>query len=469
MRQVALVSVFICACGAIAVNPRSDEADASADSGAGQAPTPVTPEPRRDCRPASDAIESAFPVSIPPGVTADFAVEGARPVIATTPSGDAIVAWHSGNDVRIRLYRDARWFDVETITAPATPSDRFAQTPKVAMRPDGSIVVAYHESASSSHDVVCTRERDSNGTWSAVSTLALTGIVGWQDPSPPVFKLAVDEAGNITALVAEPDLLDRGLLAFRAPPGGRFGAPARLVTTELLWDFTLAMSASGDALALWPGPGFGSLTAAVFSPVAGWGPNESVGLGHVILGAAPERDGSMSVLGAEFFEDGGARLHMAKRASDGGWTALSELADFPGSYARIASDDVGRAMVAGSSWSSECTFKSGVVRRDASGKWGGVESIPGAPPGKTTIGEIALSHSGHGLVAWEDRKSSSGVGCVSDGAYLSWLSPEGAWLPPMLLDSKGDSEATLALTPSGRALVAWSHGDRVLVRWLDPP
>ncbi|AKU96688.1 hypothetical protein AKJ09_03352 [Labilithrix luteola] len=474
MRRVALVSVFACACGAIAVDPPSeqapDRADAAVDSGIGQAPAP---EPRPDCRPAPDAVESALPVAIPPGVTADFAVEGWRPVVAVTPNGDAVVAWHNADHVRVRLYRDSHWLDVETITSPDSQFAHGDQTPRVAMRPDGTVVAAYYERATTSHDVVCTRERSSNGTWSPVSTLAVTGIGWWQEPSPPAFELAADGAGNVTALV-DADRENGGLLAFRAPAGGGFGDPSFL-TAEALGNFTFAVDASGKALAVWSegAAGSGLVKAAAFSPATGWGATDSLGLGDVGLSvglsATPDRDGSMSVLGGRLFEDGGTRVQTTTRERDGGWNAPTELADFP-PFGRIASDGAGRAMVAGSNWSSECTFKSGVVRRDASGKWGGAESIPGAAPDRTVIRDIALSQSGHGLVEWELRKPSSGVGCLSDGAYLSWLSPEGAWLPAMLLDSQeGESEATFALTPSGRALVAWSHGDLVLVRWIDPP
>ena len=236
-------------------------------------------------------------------------------------------------------------------------------------------------------------------------------------------------------------------------------------------DFTFAVNASGEALALWAegGPVIGAVKAAVLSPDAGWGPTEGpIDLGLASLSATPERDGAMSVIGARYFEDGGVRVETAMRSRDGRWSAPTDLADLPASHARIASDDLGRAMVAGSRWISECTVTSGVVRRDATGTWGPVESIPGAPPGRTIIGEIALSHSGHGLVAWQGQRLSSGS-CVSDGISLSWLSPEGAWSPPLLLDSETDSPPSLALTPSGRALVAWSHGDRVLARWVDPP
>jgi hypothetical protein len=374
------------------------------------------------------------------------------------------------------LYRDSRWLDVETITSP--DSSRLGQTPKVAMRPDGTVVVAYHEGPTVHQNVVCTRERSADGTWSMVSTLAVTGIFGWQEPSPPVFKLAADAAGNITVLVyAEPSSgafvmpHPDGLLAFRAPAGGRFREPT-LLTTARPWAFTFAVDATGEALALWDerGTGIESANAAVFSPARGWSRTEPPGLGDLGLSATPERDGSMSVLGTRYF-DGGARVQTAIRARDGGWSALTDLRDFPASFARIVADDVGRAMVAGSSWTSECTYDSGVVRRDSQGKWGATESIPGAPPARTTVGEIALSHSGHGLVVWgaKEPSSSSPGRCRDRGTYLSWISPAGQWLPPMLLDSEGDGHAALALTPSGRALVAWSHGDLVLVRWIDPP
>ena len=476
MRQLPLVSVVLCACGAIAVDPSSsparDEADAAADSGVGQAPDPVRPE-SRDCRPATDAVEPAGPVSLPPGVTADFAVRGVRPVIAVSPNGDAVVAWHDAGHVRVRLYRDSRWLDVETITSPDGRSRFSDLTPKVAMRADGTVVVAYNESPSHSHNVVCTRERDANGTWSMVSTLAVTGIGSWQEPSPPIFMLAADGAGNITALVdAEPT--NGGLLAFRAPAGSGFGAASPL-TTEAVRDFTFAVNASGEALVVWSegGPVIGTAKAAAFSPAAGWGATEGpIDVGLASLSATAEHDGSMSVLGARYFEDGreqaSVRVETATRSPDGRWSAPTDLADLSASYARIASDDLGRAMVAGGGWISECTVTSAVVRRDATGTWGAVESIPGAPPGRTTIGEIALSRSGHGLVAWQGRRLSNGS-CVSDGMHLSWLSPEGAWSPPTLLDSETDSHPTLALTPSGRALVVWSHGDRVLARWVDPP
>lgn len=470
MRAVVLVSLFACACGAIAVDPphelAPDGGDASVDSGISHAPAP---EPPSVCRPAPDATESTEEVAIPPGVTADFAVRGGRPVIAVTSNGDAVVAWHEADHVRVRLYRDSRWLDVETISAPDSRFVAWDQVPKVAIRPDGTVVVAYYERANVSHDVVCTRERSSTGTWSAVSTLAVTGIGWWQEPSPPVFELGADGAGNITAVV-DADSENGGLLAFRAPAGGRFGDPVSL-TSVALWDFSFAMSESGEAIAVWPEGSVadGLANAAMFSPATGWSSSAPLDLGQAGLSAAPEPDGAMSVLGVRYFEDGGTRVQTAMRSRDGNWSARTEHADFPASYARIASDGVGNVMVAGSSWSSDCMIESGVMRRDASGKWGAAEVIPGTPPGKTTIGAVALSHSGHGLVAWEEETPSSGVRCVSAGAYLSWLSPDGSWLAPLLLDAKGDSAATLALTPSGRALVAWSHGDLVLVRWIDAP
>ncbi len=337
------------------------------------------------------------------------------------------------------------------------------------MRADGTVVVAYNESPSNSHNVVCTRERDANGTWSMVSTLAVTGIGSWQEPSPPIFMLAADGAGNITALVdAEPT--NGGLLAFRAPAGSGFGAASPL-TREAVRDFTFAVNASGEALVVWSegGPVIGTAKAAAFSPAAGWGATEGpIDVGLASLSATAEHDGSMSVLGARYSEDGSVRVEAATRARDGAWSVPTDLADLPASSARIASDDLGRALVAGGRWISECTVTSVVMRRDATGTWGAAESIPGAPPSGTMIGEIALSRSGHGLVAWQGKKLSNGS-CVNEGMHLSWLSPEGAWSPPMLLDSETDSHPTLALTPSGRALVAWSRGDRVLARWVDPP
>lgn len=470
VRQVALVSLFACACGAIAVDPPSEQAphrsDAGADSGIGQ---PPAPEPPSACRPAPDATEPAGPVSIPPGVTADFAVQGWRPVVAVTPNGDAVVGWHSGDHVRVRLYRDSQWLDVETVNSSDSQYTRADQTPKVAMRPDGTVVAAYYEEARGSHDVVCTRERNSNGIWSAVSTLAVTGIGWWQEPSAPAYELAADEAGNVTALVdAEPQ--NGGLLAFRAPAGGRFGDPTSL-TANSLWTFTLAVDASGEALAIWGEGGAGSalVKTSTFSTAAGWSPTESLGIGDVGLSATPDRDGSMSALGGQLFEDGGTRVQTATRERDGGWSAPNELGDFP-VFGQIVSDGADRAMIAGSSSPSDCTFKSEVVRRDANGRWGAAESIPGAAPDRTVIRQIALARSGHGLVAWDQRKPSSGVGCVSDGVYLSWLSPEGTWLPPMLLDSEEvQSEVTIALTPSGRGLVVWAHGGHVFVRWIDAP
>ncbi len=483
-RGVALITAFAFGCGAIAEEPtppRKPKArDASSEVPDASAPPPLPPPPR-DCPSSAKVSElvTLEPVPVPAGVTADFAVRGGSPTLAVAANGDATIVWEMTGAIASRAYRESRWLDIEAVAAGSPYYVGYGVGPKLAVRPDGSSVVAYDIYPASSDPMICTRERDPNGSWLPPATLAMTGTGWWQEPDPPKYELVADAFGNVTALVRalEPSNPNAswptGLLAFRASAGGRFGDPSVLTTADLS-RFALAADANGAALAIWDD--YGSdwlLKAAVFSGTE-WGDARLPALGDGALAVTSEADRGVTVLGTGRV-DGTIRLEAATRGLDGTWSAVTDLGaapDYIGS-ATIVADDAGRALATGTSFAfgRGCTYMSALARRDASGAWTSWEEVPGAPPGKTSIAATARSKTGHALIVWQEERSNQGNMCLVDTAYhLAWISAAGTWSTAMMLDA-GPSlyGATVAFAPTGRALVAWKHADLVLVRWIDPP
>ena len=472
-RRAVIVSVLVCACGSLADAPSStlprDGADASTDGDAGIDPRAGEPPYPGTCRPWPDTAEAIPIAPVPAGVVADFAVRGRYASTAIAPNGDAALAWQADAPLHTRLFRGSNWLDVETIVTAGRHGDLGDRASKVAMRPDGSLFVAY-DLPSKARRIVCAREREQTGVWSSPSTLTETGIGWWQEPQWPAFELASDRSGNVTALVRvlsdPPDLPTTGLLAFRVDARSHHFDGPHVLTTDPPDRMPLAVT-DGEAFAVWArGWSDSRAQAAAFTEEAGWKDALPPSLGAYVLSATAERDGSVSVLGARRVDEM-YRIETARRRPDGTWAAPFELGAVSDlSSAQLVAGDTGQAFATWTTWSRDCTLTANIVRRDTSGTWSS-ETIPGAPANAKVIDAIALSESGHALIAWRplDR---DGKSCHAGASHLSWLSPSGVWSPPVPLSS-GTLVGPPLLTSAGRALVAWHYDDLVLVRWIDPP
>lgn len=177
-----------------------------------------------------------------------------------------------------------------------------------------------------------------------------------------------------------------------------------------------------------------------------------------------------TVLASRFIGPGW-QLEARRLGSDGTWSVPTKLAEsdtFTSTF--LAGDGTGRMLAAWSTWSYGCVQQSAVAVRDASGVWQQPQAIFEAPVGQTVIAGASISASGHVAIVWSAPHPSSPNGCLSGMPRLSWYVPDKGWESPIVLDTKLGAKAfSLALAPTGRALVAWQRGDLVLARWVEPP
>lgn len=459
------------------------EADASAAGGASGSGGGITlggadagpPAPSFECNAAPEPNDSGTSPPIPAGVTAEIAETGSRPRVAIAPNGDALLAWSSGGIAHVRVHRAGAWSPVERVNG-ALPHGLFVSglsaSPWVALGSDGRALVAYEDRTASGFALVCARERSASGSWSTPMLVAATGMGWWQEPTAPAVALGYDAAGNgftlIRALPISGASVPTGLLARRMTPGAGFGGPETL-DPEPPGELALAVLWNGYASAVWSDAMHHARTSS-FSPAGGWKGKSALQASAHHLRIVAEPDGHTSVLGARG-SGSGSEIFVQRAGLDGQWGGPAKLADVAFPYATfLVGDGAGRLLAAWSTWPKGCAPESVVSMREASLDWQVVPAIPGMSSGKTVITDVALSPTGHAVMAWHDTAVQSPNSCKWLAPRLSWLVPGAGWQPSTVLDSEPSAaEVSLAISPTGRALAAWQHGDVILARWLDPP
>jgi hypothetical protein len=216
------------------------------------------------------------------------------PVVATSDTGEAIVAWSNRRDrIQASIKRNGAGFK-----SPVTLSPPGRGTPFLSVGPDGTAVVAWAAGRGANRRIeasvrppgarfepAVTIANDDVGLYMSVSagTAGLT-TVAWSGPCPPGspgareparasvvtasgvepalvipnsecpnagLDIGMDEAGNVTALIN--GFLDRGVIKASSKLAGEAFTDATRISREgtAAYFGELAVSAKGSALAVW--------------------------------------------------------------------------------------------------------------------------------------------------------------------------------------------------------------------------
>jgi hypothetical protein len=169
--------------------------------------------------------------------------------IDMNPGGGAVAVWWQSDgtqqDVRARSYRNGAWGAAASIGADAT----ILQT-DVAVAGDGSAVAVWAQQAGSDpwnwRTSIAANRLEPGGDWGS----AVTVDQGMGSASMP--NVGIDDAGNaVTVWVNQRAREDVRVVANRRIAAGGWGEPVELTPSELASGIRVAVSPTGEAVAVW--------------------------------------------------------------------------------------------------------------------------------------------------------------------------------------------------------------------------
>lgn len=193
--------------------------------------------------------------------------------IAMNGTGDAMVVWREWDQQgRQRLWASRSSAFGWTPAEPLQPDTESGEEPDAAMDPEGNVIVAWHEW---------------NGSGSSVRANRFTAGAGWDEPqrigpalpSAQYARVGVDDAGNAIAIWQQADEERYTVWASRYSPASSWGSPEPIsLPGGDAHRPELAVSATGDAVALWiqEDPSGLNLWSNRYVPGKGWGAAELV-------------------------------------------------------------------------------------------------------------------------------------------------------------------------------------------------
>jgi hypothetical protein len=311
--------------------------------------------------------------------------------VAMDAHGDAVAVWlDSGRVMTTRRPAGGSWSTAVRLSAPGGG----AHFPQVAMSPQGATLVVW-ERVMALHERIQAIGRPAGGHWSAVRTLS--GTFG--DANYP--QVALDAHGR--AVVGwERDWADGGRSAAFVTERSARGvwATPRMVspTGHQGLRTAVAMNPRGDAVVAWWGrqSGIWSVQAVVRRVGGRWSPVANAshgvrasGLAGVVLDGA----GNATVAWSRW--DGTDHRVMATRRPTGGhWGAAVTLSP--------AGEDTTWVDVATAAGATSVTWENSSIegaRRPAGGAWGPV--IPLSHGAEGHHQQVALDAGGHTVVVWK--------------------------------------------------------------------
>jgi hypothetical protein len=270
--------------GPVSKSTTSIRASVRPPGGSWSAPVNVSngegrPEIGMDASGNAVAVWAAFSL-IPPVQTASLpaggswtkvhtlAAQGGGVNMAVNSVGGVVATWRSGSFIEAASGTILGGFGAAVQVGPTYEGVSELTSPHVALNDAGAAFIAWdtHDS-----DVVVTRNSD--GTWSALTTVS---------PHPGVIRIAVDGAGDALVVFEQTTSTGNPTYASLRPAGGNWGPPTALSS---LTDSTRVGSAAGDAngtfVAAWTS-GAGVVEALTIPPGGGIGPSDAVGNGPFI-------------------------------------------------------------------------------------------------------------------------------------------------------------------------------------------
>ncbi len=345
-------------------------------------------------RPAGGAWSAPVDLSAPgPNVPA--------PAVAIDPAGDAVAVWRwqgSGHEL-IQASTDVAggaWS--APVDLSATSLD--VSEPAVAIDPAGEAVAVWWR-YDGSVDVVQAASEVVGGSWSAPTDLSSADFEA-RDP-----EVAVDPAGEAVAVWLQYDGTNDIAQAASRPAGGGWSAPTDLSAVGFeAYEPEVAINPAGDATAIWAREDGADLIAQAAARPAGgsWGPPTDLSAaGADALEPQVAIDPAGEAVAAWWRSSLTEQIVQATAKPAGGsWATPTELS-VPGQEAlrpRIAIDPVGDAVAIWENYEGAADHVVQASTRPAGGGWA-------TPTDLSTLSheygrpEVAVDADGDAVAAWE--------------------------------------------------------------------
>ena len=402
------------------------------------------------------------------------ASDASAPVVAGSPDGSAIAVWQALYTCRpseIAVWDFVLWgahftpgggwgkptvLSSERSDAPSAPS--------LAMSEDGQAIVVWRHF----------RSIPEVGFDVTVRALRFVPGQGWGSPT----IIGPSDAGSWDATVAM-SASGGAIASWSHRPAGTYETWLNRFVPATGWQSpliigegapgTVAMNQAGQALVAWNGE---SPTYRRFDPVSGWGDELTVSAGTPQASYDPQvaldLAGRAVMLWQQYQP---ATSYLAWRATDDpaiGWTEPTLLGS-PGSSQifnfRVAMNAGGRGIAA---WPDGLGVTAATFDLDT-GIWSEPIDLGAGDVDMAGVPDIAMNVRGEGVVGWHQFD-----GADRPSVWVRRLSAEGAWLPARRISARSQVEAMaprVTLDALGRALAVWIEMDRsdhysVWTAWL---
>jgi hypothetical protein len=312
--------------------------------------------------------------------------------------------------------------------------------------------------------------------WATVA-LAMVTVFGCAPPTQASFlapvslsssgqytapEVAVDPAGGTAAVWSEGDGTTYSVRAAIRPSGGSFGAPVTLAAgSDTLPLPKVEVDGAGNAVAVWNRGADGDSIVQMASRPAGGSFGPAVDLSGPGRSFSPQIDlnagGAAVVVWSRVVTLGEFVVQARTRAAGGSFGAPVDLSTGDGDLSQagapqVALNDAGDAIVV---WELFKGFSNSVIQaasRTAGGAFGAAVDVSSPSGEDARDAQVALSPSGDAVVVWSH---------YNDFTIRYARRPAGADFTgalPFLTDSAGNSSgATVAMDADGNALAVWAH------------
>jgi hypothetical protein len=217
------------------------------------------------------AVSRAAFVWAPPVDISTGSIDVDVPRLAVDGGGDAVAVWYQTvgrNDAIMAAIRPGGGDWSSPVEVAAGNSD---YGPVVGIDSHGDATVVWYQ-YDGSEDEVMTSTRPAGGGWSAPQRLSTPIVTGGDADEPTV---AVDAAGDTTAVWYQNNGSDEVVMSATRPAGGSWSAPAQVSTAGYnAYQPRVAIDSAGDATAIWyqypNGQSKATVAAARLTAGAGW-------------------------------------------------------------------------------------------------------------------------------------------------------------------------------------------------------
>ena len=373
---------------------------------------------------------------------------GPGPSVAVDDQGDSAVVWEGRIGPRYEVQATTRpaggsWEPAVELSAPGD----IAVFPQIAIDAAGDTTAVW-SSRGGTTAVIKAATKPAGGTWGPAVTIS--------DPAleSSLAEIAVDPAGEATVILSVEDSTGVFPQAVTRPVGGGWEAPVDLAPPSTHSSTPdVAVDAAGEATAVWEvTDGTETFVQAASRPAGGaWGPHVDLSTGEaefllprIAVNAAGAAVASWSSSST------GNSIQAATRPAGGGWEPAVDLSGPLPFYHSppVAIDEAGEALVI---WEAGGGTGGPIeaVTKPPAGAWSKPNDL--APGELSTDPAVAFARNGEPIAIW--------VRLGGPGEYIQTSSrpPGQGWTPPIDLPVIGSANTlpALAFDPQGDGIATW--------------